>query len=55
MKIPGKVRVVLEWIILDGEVKQELEWVNRGEIRNEIDFDRKLIRPGLKNKTRQLI
>jgi hypothetical protein len=52
MEITCKVRAILERIFLDSRIKQELEWIDRGEIRDEIYFDNKLVRLVLKNKAR---
>jgi len=52
MEVTCKVRAILEWIFLDCRVKQELEWVDRGEIRDEIYFNCKLVRLVLKDKAR---
>jgi hypothetical protein len=52
MEVACKIRAILEWIFLDSRVKQELERVDRGEIRDEIYIDCKLVRLALKNKAR---
>jgi hypothetical protein len=52
MEVACKVRAIFEWIFLHSRVKQELERVDRGEICDEVYFDRKLVRLAVKNKPR---